>query len=142
MKQTESIVDYILKSQSSERHFDIQPWEQQIEPCSHSLSLEQQDSLLQRNWSHIQCAKCDQDKNLWVCLTCSHIGCGRAQYGGIAGNSHGLTHFEESGHPISVKFGSITPSGEAGIGTINKEETDALTSRCILLYLQRRSSRS
>jgi ubiquitin carboxyl-terminal hydrolase 5/13 len=51
---------------------------------------------------------------LWLCLTCGSLGCGRQQFGGVAGNGHGLAHFEASGHAISVKLGTITPEGDAG----------------------------
>lgn len=61
------------------------------------------------------CDKCDLKENLWLCLTCGALGCGRKQFGGIGGNGHGLTHFEESGHPVSVKLGTITPEGSAGM---------------------------
>jgi ubiquitin carboxyl-terminal hydrolase 5/13 len=54
-------------------------------------------------------------ENLWLCLTCGNLGCGRAQYGGIGGNGHALKHFEATGHPIAVKMGSITPEGTADV---------------------------
>lgn len=60
------------------------------------------------------CGKCDLKENLWLCLTCGNLGCGRSQYGGLGGNSHGLVHFEESHHPVSVKLGTITAEGTAG----------------------------
>jgi ubiquitin carboxyl-terminal hydrolase 5/13 len=47
-------------------------------------------------------------------MTCGSLGCGRQLYGGIGGNGHGLDHFKQSGHPVSVKLGTITPEGEAG----------------------------
>jgi ubiquitin carboxyl-terminal hydrolase 5/13 len=60
------------------------------------------------------CSSCDLKENLWLCLTCGSLGCGRQQFGGVAGNGHGLSHFEASGHAISVKLGTITPEGDAG----------------------------
>lgn len=54
-------------------------------------------------------------ENLWLCLTCGNVGCGRNQVGGIGGNSHGLHHATESGHPVAVKLGSITPEGNADV---------------------------
>lgn len=33
----------------------------------------------------------------------------------MGGNSHGLSHFEETGHPVSVKQGTITAEGTADI---------------------------
>lgn len=60
------------------------------------------------------CAKCALNENLWLCLTCGSLGCGRQQFGGFGGNGHGLSHYEETRHPVSVKLGTITPEGEAG----------------------------
>lgn len=60
------------------------------------------------------CSKCDLKENLWLCLTCGALGCGRKLYGGVGGNGHALTHFEESQHPVCVKLGTITPEGNAG----------------------------
>lgn len=60
------------------------------------------------------CSSCDLKENLWLCLTCGSLGCGRQQFGGVAGNGHGLAHYEASGHAISVKLGTITPEGDAG----------------------------
>ena len=61
------------------------------------------------------CTKCDLKENLWLCLTCGSLGCGRKQFGGVGGNGHGLQHFEDSQHPVSVKLGTITPEGGAGM---------------------------
>jgi Zn-finger in ubiquitin-hydrolases and other protein len=60
------------------------------------------------------CQKCELKENLWLCLTCGSLGCGRQQFGGVGGNGHGLMHYEETKHPISVKLGTITPEGNAG----------------------------
>ena len=60
------------------------------------------------------CQKCDLKENLWLCLTCGSLGCGRQQYAGLGGNGHGLQHYEETKHPVSVKLGTITPEGNAG----------------------------
>lgn len=60
------------------------------------------------------CNACELKENLWLCLTCGSLGCGRQQFGGNGGNGHGLAHYGFSGHPISVKLGTITPEGNAG----------------------------
>jgi ubiquitin carboxyl-terminal hydrolase 5/13 len=68
-------------------------------------------------------------------MICGSLGCGRKQYGGVDGNSHGLQHFEETGHSISVKLGTITPEGSAGAlfssTTSHHERTDV--SVCTML---------
>ena len=58
---------------------------------------------------------CDLKENLWLCLTCGNLACGRAQFGGSGGNSHGLAHADATSHPVAVKLGSITPEGTADI---------------------------
>ena len=61
------------------------------------------------------CSMCDLKENLWLCLQCGNLACGRAQFGGVGGNGHGLKHGDETGHPIAVKLGSITPEGTADV---------------------------
>ena len=69
---------------------------------------------------------CDLKENLWLCLECGNLGCGRAQFGGVAGNSHGLKHTEMTSHAVAVKLGSITSEGTADIYcyACNEERTD------------------
>jgi ubiquitin carboxyl-terminal hydrolase 5/13 len=54
-------------------------------------------------------------ENLWLCLQCGNLGCGRAQFGGARGHSHGQEHSDSTGHAVAVKLGSITPEGTADI---------------------------
>ncbi|MCO5575610.1 hypothetical protein L7F22_029412 [Adiantum nelumboides] len=90
--------------------------EEEIVPCNHTRELKQLGEPTRLELSELaKCKKCDLNSNLWLCLTCGNLGCGRAQFGGVGGNSHGLTHFEETGHPISVKQGTITAEGTADI---------------------------
>jgi len=72
------------------------------------------------------CANCDLKENLWLCLQCGNLGCGRAQFGGVGGNSHGLAHADATGHPVAVKLGSITPEGNCDIYcySCNDEKND------------------
>lgn len=69
---------------------------------------------------------CDLKENLWLCLQCGNLGCGRAQFGGVGGNSHGLKHTEETSHAVAVKLGSITPEGTADVYcyACNEERVD------------------
>lgn len=72
------------------------------------------------------CYMCDLKENLWLCLQCGSLGCGRAQYGGVRGNGHGLMHTEQDSHSVAVKLGSITPEGTADIYcyACHEERTD------------------
>jgi uncharacterized UBP type Zn finger protein len=85
------------------------------------------------------CLKCDLKDNLWLCLTCGSLGCGRQQFGGIDGNGHGLDHYTETRHPVAVKLGTITPEGNAGEQRGSMPVFFALTNlafRHLLLRLQ------
>lgn len=95
----------ILKSNSASTNDEIKTWEQQIFPCKHSSSLDPTPTMA--DLSH--CASCDLAENLWVCLTCATVGCGREQFGSaLKGNSHALSHFESTGHAVAVKLGSLS----------------------------------
>ena len=57
----------------------------------------------------LQCSGCELTLNLWICLTCGTISCGRENFGSdIKGNSHALAHFDACGHPVAAKLGSLS----------------------------------
>jgi len=58
-------------------------------PCEHSLTLEQ----MPVNKDLSKCSNCELSTNLWLCLTCGNLGCGRQYFDGTGGNSHGIEHF-------------------------------------------------
>ena len=112
-------------------------------PCEHTLCLEQEAArniesqgrlmatippiyMLTNSPDLGHCSMCDLKENLWLCLQCGNLGCGRAQFGGSGGNSHGLKHTELTSHAVAVKLGSITPEGTADIYcyACNEERTD------------------
>lgn len=111
-----------MSSLSSSKQSEVKAWEEEITPCEHTLCL-QQDAprkLEQQTLAH--CANCDLKENLWLCLTCGNLGCGRRQYDGSGGNNHALEHFEATGHGVSCKLGTITPEGTAGMLRIDDVE--------------------
>ncbi|KIO22723.1 hypothetical protein M407DRAFT_9788 [Tulasnella calospora MUT 4182] len=108
-----ALVDGVMQSMSSARQSEVKAWEEDITACEHTLMLEQISSHQTAASGLAQCGKCDLKENLWLCLTCGNLGCGRAQFGGVGGNSHGLAHFNETQHPASVKLGTITAEGTA-----------------------------
>ncbi|KAG8978502.1 hypothetical protein FRC05_010747 [Tulasnella sp. 425] len=110
-----ALVDGIMQSMSSGRQSEVKAWEEETTACEHTLMLEQVTSHQTPASGLAQCGKCDLKENLWLCLTCGNLGCGRAQFGGIGGNGHGLAHFNETQHPVSVKLGTITAEGTADI---------------------------
>lgn len=112
----DEVIRGVMTAMSSAQQSEVKAWEEEIVPCQHTRELVQPGEPTKLELSSLaSCGKCDLTSNLWLCLTCGHLGCGRAQFGGVGGNSHGLTHFEESGHPVSVKQGTITAEGSADI---------------------------
>ena len=125
------VIDGVLKASTFAKQAEVKAWEQEFTPCEHTLCLEQQtarqiasqgelysesfNSVLLNSIDLGQCSMCDLKENLWLCLTCGNLACGRAQFGGVGGNSHGLAHADATLHPIAVKLGSITPEGTADI---------------------------
>ncbi|KAF9563466.1 ubiquitin carboxyl-terminal hydrolase 14 [Agrocybe pediades] len=110
-----ALVDGVMQSLSSARQSEVKAWEEEITPCEHTLMLEQFSSGPIQASGLAHCNSCDLKENLWLCLICGSLGCGRQQFGGIGGNGHGLAHYEASGHAVSVKLGTITPEGGADI---------------------------
>ncbi|GAW13099.1 hypothetical protein ANO14919_024770 [Xylariales sp. No.14919] len=109
------IVDGILKANTFSRQEEVKAWEQEMATCEHILMLQQETSRKIEGGDLGHCSKCDLKENLWLCLVCGNLGCGRAQFGGVGGNSHGLAHATESHHGVAVKLGSITPEGSADV---------------------------
>ena len=103
-----------MQSMSSARQSEVQAWEEEIIACEHTLMLEQfaVGPIPASGLAH--CNHCDLKENLWLCLTCGSLGCGRQIYGGVGGNGHALKHYEDTKHPVAVKLGTITPEGTAG----------------------------
>lgn len=96
----------ILNANSANTNDEIKAWEQEIFPCEHSVDIQTE---VNTDANLAQCAYCDLKENLWLCLTCGSVGCGREQYGSsLKGNSHALEHFSTTGHAVAVKLGSLS----------------------------------
>lgn len=109
------VVDAVLKANTFARQEEVKAWEQELTPCEHTLCLEQEAARQIKSQSLGHCSECELNENLWLCLTCGNLGCGRQQYGGTGGNSHGVGHTQTTGHPVAVKLGSLTADGTADI---------------------------
>ncbi|KAF8323856.1 ubiquitin carboxyl-terminal hydrolase 14 [Clavulina sp. PMI_390] len=110
-----TLIDGVMTSLSSARQSEVKAWEEEIVACEHTLTLHQSSSEHIKPSGLAHCSKCELNENLWLCLTCGSLGCGRQQFGGVGGNGHGLKHYEETKHPIAVKLGTITAEGTADI---------------------------
>ncbi|KAI9878811.1 MAG: hypothetical protein M1830_010495 [Pleopsidium flavum] len=120
------VVDGVMKAMTFARQEEVKAWEHEITPCEHTLCLEQQAARQIQSQDLGHCSMCELKENLWLCLQCGNLGCGRAQFGGVGGNSHGLAHADRTYHPVAVKLGSITPEGTADMHCYkcNEERTD------------------
>ena len=109
------VVSGIMTATTYSRKEEVKAWEQELTPCEHTLLLQQHRSRKIDPQNLANCSNCGLKENLWLCLECGNLGCGRAQFGGMGGNSHGLAHYNECQHPVAVKLGSITPEGTADV---------------------------
>ncbi|KAI7476710.1 ubiquitin thiolesterase [Hortaea werneckii] len=109
------VVDGVLKANTFAKQEEVKAWEQEMTACEHTLCLEQEPPRQIPSGDLGHCTKCDLKENLWLCLACGNLGCGRTQWGGTGGNNHGVEHTKESNHPVAVKLGSLTADGNADI---------------------------
>lgn len=101
----------ILSARSAALVDDIKSWEMEIRPCQHSQDIQLAQDVSTNTGV---CFSCDLTQNLWLCLSCGTIGCGREQFGSdVKGNSHALAHFESSAHPVAVKLGSLSANPDS-----------------------------
>ena len=110
----EPLIQSILISNSALLENAVGEWEMEYRPCIHTKGLVQTGGVIAAK-SLAGCGECDLRANLWLCMTCGHLGCGRQAYDGSGGNGHGVAHYDTSGHPLVCKMGTITPEGKASI---------------------------
>ena len=111
-QKLKDLVTSILNASSESDKSGIKAWEEEIFPCEHTLTLQQNEGVKIAEKSIAKCNDCDLSSNLWLCLTCGNLSCGRKETGG---NAHAIAHYEKTKHPLVVKTGTITPNGEASI---------------------------
>jgi ubiquitin carboxyl-terminal hydrolase 5/13 len=109
------VIDGVIKANTFSRQEEVKAWEQEMISCEHILTLSQEPKRQIQSQDLGHCSMCDLQENLWLCLQCGNLGCGREQLGGIGGHSHGLAHANSSHHAVAVKLGSITPEGTADV---------------------------
>ncbi|GAA5953514.1 hypothetical protein JCM21900_006188 [Sporobolomyces salmonicolor] len=116
-EKLDTLVQAVLSSMSSAQKSEVKAWEEEIVPCAHTIDLVQPEPKKLEPAGLAKCAHpdCDLSSNLWLCLVCGSLGCGRQQYGGGGGNGHGLEHTKETGHAVAVKLGTIEPDGSADV---------------------------
>ncbi|KAE8454065.1 hypothetical protein EG329_007843 [Mollisiaceae sp. DMI_Dod_QoI] len=110
-----AVVDGVMKANTFSRQEEVKAWELEMTSCEHILTLQQEPARKIESQLLGHCSLCDLQENLWLCLQCGNLGCGRAQFGGLQGHGHGLEHKNTTGHAVAVKLGSITPEGTADV---------------------------
>ena len=111
-EKLKNLITAIINSSTELQQNEIKAWEEKMYPCEHTLTLEQEFTKKLKENELNKCNDCEINKNLWLCLVCGNISCGRKETGG---NAHALAHFEKTKHPLAVKVGTITSSGEASL---------------------------
>jgi ubiquitin carboxyl-terminal hydrolase 5/13 len=107
------LVTSVVIAKSSFFESQVSDWELKLSSCSHTKNLDNSVSGVIATKSLAKCGDCDLSSNLWLCMTCGHLGCGRKQYDGSGGNNHGVDHGKDAHHPLVCKMGTITPEGTA-----------------------------
>lgn len=93
-----------------------------IQPCEHTLTLQQKEDL-EKNLIINKCNNCYLQLNLWLCLICGNVFCGNKDTGG---NGHIIEHYTKSAHPLVAKISTISDDSEAFLYcySCNKEVRD------------------
>ncbi|XP_054477564.1 ubiquitin carboxyl-terminal hydrolase 5 [Anoplopoma fimbria] len=102
----------IMAADSVSHALQVQQWDGEVRQESrHAAGLKQLDNGVKIPPSGWRCEVCDLQENIWMNLTDGKVLCGRRYFDGTGGNNHALLHFQETGYPIAVKLGTITPDG-------------------------------
>ncbi|GAV47087.1 hypothetical protein ZYGR_0E01020 [Zygosaccharomyces rouxii] len=64
--------------------------------CRYSSLRLSRDSLLRDAGGSASCSTCGSRENLWICLICGNVGCGRYA------SKHAIEHYEASSHCFSM----------------------------------------
>lgn len=91
-----------------------QIYDQLASGCEHVIEIltSQPPAYRAHHKCFSSCASCDISDNLWLCLYCGHVGCGRAQaYSELGGNGHALAHYDSNcDHCVALKLSSLNAS--------------------------------
>ncbi|GAA5981231.1 hypothetical protein JCM11641_005619 [Rhodosporidiobolus odoratus] len=66
--------------------------------CRSTNARARRNTASESTSSDSKCAVCSSPSNLWICVICGHVGCGRYQGG------HAHSHFGETGHSYSLEI--------------------------------------
>jgi ubiquitin carboxyl-terminal hydrolase 5/13 len=109
------MIDSIVLANSAYIQDSVQGWELELKTCPHTRELDQSSAKKIAVKSMATCSSCELSNNLWLCLTCGYLGCGRKYFDGTGGNNHAIDHSNSLGHFVVCKLGTITPEGTAAL---------------------------
>lgn len=113
-ENAEATVNAVMSAVEARKRDQVKAWSEEVSTCQHFSSDIAQQPHENFSLEHLnKCAGCDKSENLWLCLSCGNVGCGRRQYDGSGGNNHAIEHFNATGHQVSVKLGTISADGTA-----------------------------
>ncbi|KAJ8268363.1 hypothetical protein COCON_G00135350 [Conger conger] len=102
----------LVSADSVSHTIQVQQWDGEVRQESrHAADLSQLDNGVKIPPSGWKCDVCGLEENLWMNLSDGKILCGRRYFDGSGGNNHALAHFQQTGYPLAVKLGTITPDG-------------------------------
>ncbi|NWS68922.1 UBP13 hydrolase, partial [Crotophaga sulcirostris] len=113
--------DALLSAKSPYRKQEPDSWEEELQASKHAKTLVQLDNGVRIPPSGWKCSKCDLRENLWLNLTDGSVLCGKWFFDGSGGNGHAMEHYKDTGYPLAVKLGTITPDG-ADVYSFDEEE--------------------
>uniref|UniRef100_A0A673HEK5 ubiquitinyl hydrolase 1 n=1 Tax=Sinocyclocheilus rhinocerous TaxID=307959 RepID=A0A673HEK5_9TELE len=102
-----------LQAADSVSHtLQVQQWDGEVrQESKYAAELKQLDNGVKIPPSGWKCEVCDLQENLWMNLTDGKVFCGRKYFDGSGGNNHALLYYQQTGYPLAVKLGTITPDG-------------------------------
>ncbi|XP_072564675.1 ubiquitin carboxyl-terminal hydrolase 5-like [Paramormyrops kingsleyae] len=105
----------LMAADSVSHTLQVQQWDGEVrQESKHAADLKQLDNGIKippREPLGWKCEVCDLQENLWMNLTDGKVLCGRRYFDGSGGNNHALLHYQQTGYPLAVKLGTITPDG-------------------------------
>ena len=109
------IPHFVAATDKSSAEVATVAWEATLQECEHIKGLVP-SVVYGYDEDDVRCmaADCTKVDNLWLCLTCGYLGCGRKHADGQGGNEHAIHHAARSGHNVVVKTGSLDPVRRIG----------------------------
>ena len=108
-----TLIKQIEDHHSPYKQTQLEAWELDLKTCQHAKKLLDNIEVNQSGAAPCldKCQDCDLKSNLWFCLACGNVGCGRKFYDGTGGNNHGIDHYKSTTHCVNIKLGTLNAEG-------------------------------